>query len=230
MTKRITRVAPGASSPDVRLTSCRVFLSLSGQHAADTRTRQRVFWRATSLTLLESPSRDDLGVTPPFVENCTLSREPEVTTAPELLWRGLRGSLDQIENLSSASPVDLDITPILLVISGHDTPNSVGKKAPNNLETHTFLVSFCELFCVRACQILDLEYLTQLMGLRTRTVRRACSQEPQLRKRKNAYAEAPKRSGVDFKGSVIWVSHWVSHQILTADPYFLRWTFGFGVF
>ncbi len=60
ITKRITRVAPGASSPDVRLTSCRVFLSLSGQHAADTRTRQRVFWRATSLTPLESPSRDDL--------------------------------------------------------------------------------------------------------------------------------------------------------------------------
>ena len=60
ITKRITRVAPGASSPDVHLTSCRVLLSLSGQHAADTRTRQRVFWRATSLTPLESPSRDDL--------------------------------------------------------------------------------------------------------------------------------------------------------------------------
>jgi len=26
-----------------------------------------------------------IGVTPPFVKNCTLSREPEVTTAPELL-------------------------------------------------------------------------------------------------------------------------------------------------
>jgi AcrR family transcriptional regulator len=48
------------ASPDVHLTSCRVLLSLSGQHAADTRTRQRVFWRATSLTPLESPSRDDL--------------------------------------------------------------------------------------------------------------------------------------------------------------------------
>src|SRR5260221_775480 len=43
ITKRITRVAPGASSPDVHLTPCRVLLSLSGQHAADTRTRQRVF-------------------------------------------------------------------------------------------------------------------------------------------------------------------------------------------
>jgi K+-transporting ATPase KdpF subunit len=30
----------------------------------------------------------------------------------------LRGSLDQIEDLSSVSPVDLDITPIPLVISG----------------------------------------------------------------------------------------------------------------
>ncbi len=39
-------------------------------------------------------------------KNCTLSREPEVTTAAELLWRGLRGSLDQIEDLSSVSPVD----------------------------------------------------------------------------------------------------------------------------
>ena len=48
ITKRITRVAPGASSPDVHPTSCRLLLSLSGQHAADTRTRQRVFWRATS--------------------------------------------------------------------------------------------------------------------------------------------------------------------------------------
>jgi hypothetical protein len=27
----------------------------------------------------------DDGVSPPFVKNCTLSREPEVTTAPELL-------------------------------------------------------------------------------------------------------------------------------------------------
>jgi hypothetical protein len=53
-----------------------------------------------------------IGVTPPFVKNCTLSREPEVTTAPELLWRGLRGSLDQIEDLFSVSSVDLDITPI----------------------------------------------------------------------------------------------------------------------
>jgi hypothetical protein len=63
--------------------------------------------------------RDKLsGVTPPFVKNCTLSREPEVTAAPELLWRGLRRSLDQIEDLSSVSSVDLDITPIPLVISG----------------------------------------------------------------------------------------------------------------
>ena len=63
-------------------------------------------------------SLDVLGVTPPFVKNCTLSREPEVTTASELLWRGLRGSLDQIEDLFSVSSVDLDITPIPLVISG----------------------------------------------------------------------------------------------------------------
>jgi AcrR family transcriptional regulator len=55
ITKRITRVAPGAASPDVHLTSCRVLLSLSKQHAADTRPRQRVFWRATSLTPLVSP-------------------------------------------------------------------------------------------------------------------------------------------------------------------------------
>jgi len=27
----------------------------------------------------------DIGVTPPFVKNCTLSREPELTAAPELL-------------------------------------------------------------------------------------------------------------------------------------------------
>jgi hypothetical protein len=33
------------------------------------------------------------------------SREPEVT-APELLWRCLRDSLDRIEDLSSFSPVD----------------------------------------------------------------------------------------------------------------------------
>jgi hypothetical protein len=32
----------------------------------------------------QNPERQ-LGVTPPFVKNCTLSREPEVTTAPELL-------------------------------------------------------------------------------------------------------------------------------------------------
>jgi hypothetical protein len=44
--------------------------------------------------------------------------EPEVTTAPDLLKRGLRGSLDQIEDLSSVSPVDLDITRIPLAISG----------------------------------------------------------------------------------------------------------------
>ena len=60
ITKRITRVAPGASSPDVRLTSCRVFLSLSGQRAADTRTRQRVFWRATSLTPLGSVCKSSI--------------------------------------------------------------------------------------------------------------------------------------------------------------------------
>jgi hypothetical protein len=58
------------------------------------------------------------GVTPPFVKNCTLSREAEVTTAPELLKRGLRGSLDRIEDLSSVSPIDPDITPIPLVNSG----------------------------------------------------------------------------------------------------------------
>ena len=46
------------------------------------------------------------------------SREPGSNTAPELLWRGLRGNLDQNENLSSVSPVDPDITPIPLVISG----------------------------------------------------------------------------------------------------------------
>ena len=49
------------------------------------------------------------GVTPPFVKSCTLSREAELTTAPELLQRGLRGSLDRIEDLSSVSPVDPDI-------------------------------------------------------------------------------------------------------------------------
>ena len=37
------------------------------------------------------------------------SREPKVTTAPELLQRGLPDSLDQIEDLSSVSPVDPDI-------------------------------------------------------------------------------------------------------------------------
>src|SRR5260370_32047297 len=50
-----------------------------------------------------------IGVTPPFVKNCTLSREAELTTAPELLQRGLRGSLGRIEDLSSVSPVDPDI-------------------------------------------------------------------------------------------------------------------------
>jgi hypothetical protein len=29
-----------------------------------------------------SSKNGNIGVTPPFVENCTLSREPEVTTAP----------------------------------------------------------------------------------------------------------------------------------------------------
>src|SRR5260221_11669403 len=31
------------------------------------------------------------GVAPPFVKNCTLTREPEVTTAPELLYGRLAG-------------------------------------------------------------------------------------------------------------------------------------------
>jgi hypothetical protein len=34
---------------------------------------------------LEFTAVFQIGVTPPFVRNCTLSREPEVTTAPELL-------------------------------------------------------------------------------------------------------------------------------------------------
>jgi hypothetical protein len=51
------------------------------------------------------------GVTPPFVKNCTLSREPGINTAPELLWRGFRDSLDQIEDLSSVSPVNPDLRP-----------------------------------------------------------------------------------------------------------------------
>jgi hypothetical protein len=58
------------------------------------------------------------GVIPPFVKNCTLSREPGSNTAPELLWRGFRDSLDQIEDLSSVSPVDPDLRPIPPVISG----------------------------------------------------------------------------------------------------------------
>ncbi len=53
------------------------------------------------------------GVTPPFVKNCTLSREAELTTAPELLQRGPRGSVDRIEDLSSVSPVDPDINQFL---------------------------------------------------------------------------------------------------------------------
>ena len=58
------------------------------------------------------------GVIPPFVKNCTLSREPGSNTAPELLWRHFRDSLDQIEDLSSVSPVDPDLRPIPSVISG----------------------------------------------------------------------------------------------------------------
>jgi hypothetical protein len=36
----------------------------------------------------------------------------------ELLWRGFRDSLDQIEDLSSVNPVGPDVRPIPLVISG----------------------------------------------------------------------------------------------------------------
>ena len=39
-------------------------------------------------------------------------------TAPGLPWRGFRDSLDQIEDLSGVNPVDPNIRPILLVISG----------------------------------------------------------------------------------------------------------------
>ena len=55
----------------------------------------------------------EVGVTPPFVKNCALSREPEATTAPELLWRGFRDSLDQIEDLSSVSPSVTGLTIML---------------------------------------------------------------------------------------------------------------------
>jgi hypothetical protein len=46
------------------------------------------------------------GVTPPFVKNCTLSRELEVTKRLSFCGAASGTSLDRIENLSSFSPVD----------------------------------------------------------------------------------------------------------------------------
>jgi hypothetical protein len=51
-------------------------------------------------------------------KNCTLSREPEVTQRLSFCGAASGTALDQIGGLSSVSPVDPDITPIPLVISG----------------------------------------------------------------------------------------------------------------
>jgi hypothetical protein len=54
ITKRLTSVALGASSPDVPLTSCRVLLSLSGRHPAEAAD---IFSSLTSILLPPCPRR-----------------------------------------------------------------------------------------------------------------------------------------------------------------------------